>query len=1596
MKTLKAILILVVLIFVSGFVKLAAQQSTDPGASISKSYEQPRVVHNWNGNSSSAWNFAGNWSPASIPTSNDDVVIGGSGTIIHMPEVIMPNAQCRNLTLTSFSMMLTINMTGTLHVYGKIDNYGIISLHNDMTVESNLILHMDSLLNSPDPGTILTVNGSCYLDTDSELVMNMGTFIMSGSGSGSFTNLGEVCSFFDVLLNKTGNITFSPTSVTPVSINGNLTVASGTSCTSNMYQDLTLYGNLVVNPGGHFYGLQGGVCCNGGTIPQSLNFNNTDSYIRNLTIAGNVSLASNISIYGNLLLSSGTFSPGIHSVYLKGDWMNQVGPSAFAKGSSRVVFYGTTDQIISLPLTSTTPEEEFHIVEVNKASGNLLLATTGQTVSCDSYDWTAGSIKVMAGTLNIESLYDICLSGSFYLYATGTINVTSGGSVGFNCQLYIYGGAFHVHGGSADSQWPNSSACGITMSDGVLEFHDVGVVVDNTAIAFTENITGGTIRVNGGFYIGRPDFHPSGGTIEFAGSNPASIGMVDGACFHNVLINKTSSPSPDMSSEALSAISGSRFSQSGQIRNNVLTTSTSLAVHGWVDLREESSFDVYHDMVVDTYVDLYGEWLANQGVTTVTDYETHETHVLMVMTSADFIVTGSNPTDPVLEENGTIVIEEDANFAAEAKIATVNSTGHIMFTGGGGGGSGARYKCSGFTALHSGSFIPSTGTLELTGNSDAPRFLNLASGNHCCNLLINSQGPIVLQNDCDVYGDLHIQQGTLDVSPSNYAINLHGSWIDDMAPSGFEARNGTVRFLGGGAGSGADIYTGGGDESFFDMIINKPGGTVTSHCGVHLAGDLDIWPDSFFDVFFDISLAGDLDLEGGLELENNVHASVSGLPTLAVASVLIVNWSADIVTNDTLQNLPPIFAQGVIIIRDGEFTANQALVVSSTGSVQFANGGGGGGAGRLSCHGIEALTSGSFAPEMGTLEITGSLSSALVHINLGIGNKAFNLLVNTPSTALLGNDLTVSGDLFIVLGDLDVSTNNYSIMLWGSWTNSSPSQGFLARDGSVHFVGSGETHISTNKEEELFHNLNVNRDGTLVLDDHVCTTGDGYCDIILGTLYVNDHDLTIGGNCSIGNGGMLFLDGGTCAMADGRVLTVNSGGTCKAHGNRNRDSKMKGKQEAESRWKLKVNNGGHISAKQTEFKHLREEGVKVYPGGNIDPDGDFDECKFNSGASGCSFLTLDNSQDLSIDAIEFVASSGELHNIAKLENAGHILVASSSGNFAGPLHENDPFGRVDWVGYDPNLVVTEFTASDYHPFVGTPVNLHVEVTNQSPTTIEVDCIWIRIFESVTGELIHEECVPVDDGLIGFGVVELDVSHTRYAPLTELLAVWADPMNSIPESNETDNQAELPQPLVWSGLPDLVVVSFIPSNPDPYVADLVTYSVTILNDSDTPILQPFNVHFFKNRPTQPGWDEFGDLEHSCGPMLPHASYSFDFTNLYSMVPELWNSHLMIDPEGVIHESEEFNNHQQALIQYHPLDQPQTFITPIRTTDRYIQARIHWNYPLWVSRFKIYASDDPEGDFILLDWTIDSFFDVYLDAPRLFYKVTAERDDPFPTK
>lgn len=155
-------------------------------------------------------------------------------------------------------------------------------------------------------------------------------------------------------------------------------------------------------------------------------------------------------------------------------------------------------------------------------------------------------------------------------------------------------------------------------------------------------------------------------------------------------------------------------------------------------------------------------------------------------------------------------------------------------------------------------------TINYNGNGDQ-LILCPTAPSYFWNLSISGSGTKTLGSSSgglytDIHGNLSIESGcTLDVSPMSYDIHIRGNWINNGGS--FNSRNATVTMEWGNVQS---VNSSGGNETFYNLIINKFAEDVTLVNGVSIQNDLEL-------ISGDIILwANDLILE--------TSASISGNP----------------------------------------------------------------------------------------------------------------------------------------------------------------------------------------------------------------------------------------------------------------------------------------------------------------------------------------------------------------------------------------------------------------------------------------------------------------------------------------------------------------------------------------------------------------------------------------------------------------------------------------------------------------------------------------------------------------------------------------------
>ncbi len=559
----------------------------------------------WTGAFSAGWGVYSNWSQNSVPTSDQYVIIPNG---LDRYPIVSGLAECANLTVAPGASLRV--HTGELYVGGNLNNYGILEMIDNagqLEVQGDLIFH---------PGSAASITASPVIQLYQDLHFSEGTAISLGTSTLEFwgnTNsniiinaaatLGSIHCHKDV-----GHIsTLSGPDSTNLTINGNLHVYGDNKVFSTFAGNIMLYGDLCNYYGGAFQ-FDAGALVMAGNLHSYINPGPASNKVYDLTISKgedySVTLTSELTVTNHLTINSGTLEAVSATLYVQGNWYNLVGPAAFTEGTGTVIFSGSADQYCPF-------SEDFYNFELRKTGGRFLVYTTMATITCAHFDWTAGSMQVDYGTFTANDLADNGIFGSWKVANDGTVNLCNyNGFVDLNGSLDIVSGVFNVYGGTDDSYWSYSSNTYVTLSGGTLDFHDVGICIENSDYNFSENITAGKIRTTGHFYIDRAEFTPAGGEIELYGSLNSYVSQVTGANLWSLYINK-SAPRSGLDKVFRST---DRFGRSVQLqRSNTVTANSNLTILGNFFL-QNGAFNSPPNMTV------HGNWTNSASPSAFNEY----------------------------------------------------------------------------------------------------------------------------------------------------------------------------------------------------------------------------------------------------------------------------------------------------------------------------------------------------------------------------------------------------------------------------------------------------------------------------------------------------------------------------------------------------------------------------------------------------------------------------------------------------------------------------------------------------------------------------------------------------------------------------------------------------------------------------------------------------------------------------------------------------------------------------------------------------------------------------------------------------------------
>jgi hypothetical protein len=290
----------------------------------------------------------------------------------------------------------------------------------------------------------------------------------------------------------------------------------------------------------------------------------------------------------------------------------------------------------------------------------------------------------------------------------------------------------------------------------------------------------------------------------------------------------------------------------------------------------------------------------------------------------------------------------------------------------------------------------------------------------------------------------------------------------------------------------------------------------------------------------------------------------------------------------------------------------------------------------------------------------------------------------------------INQGVFVNITEVEVNNMEWAGVLYnpafGSLSNlyNLKLNGSLTIDPNMNFNFDGDVYFQSTSTGNT-----LDMSGFLFNDDVFFTGTGGEWTLLSNTGSTGDYSLTVSdGQLDLGSylyesSGTTIIDGGTLLLSDNSLLevgandslVVRAGGTLEVLGSAGNEATIKGYND--QNYEFLVKSGGTIRAQYANFRNMRDKGLYVMDGATVDPGYPFNYCTFSEGIIGdaATILTIDNDQTLTIDHAVFPHNTWNgNHNVAKTIDQGHLTFTNASGNYAGPVFEDDDYDLVDWPG----------------------------------------------------------------------------------------------------------------------------------------------------------------------------------------------------------------------------------------------------------------------------------------------------------------------------
>ena len=527
----------------------------------------------------------------------------------------------------------------------------------------------------------------------------------------------------------------------------------------------------------------------------------------------------------------------------------------------------------------------------------------------------------------------------------------------------------------------------------------------------------------------------------------------------------------------------------------------------------------------------------------------------------------------------------------------------------------------------------------------------------------------------DVNYTITIQSdGALDVSTSNYQLNV-GATFNNNNGGRFYCQAGTIVLDG---TANANFYVGT-QDSVYNITLNKSSGAYLNidEQDLHVGGNVTVTNG---ELRLGYNNAGNLQYTDMVVWGN--WTSSGSFQATDNDTVFFVANSAQTITASGADDFNNVVFRGsgtktinsnVDMNRSLNIESGATLVVTGSYALKV---------------GRDFVNNGTFTANTSTLEFDEYAGWNPVRITTN-GSSFYNIIFNIHDIGErfdLQDNLTILNDLLVTKGVLDVTTNNYSISVGGSWTIESDGS-FTRRAGTVTFTGNGAGTVETiTTNARPFYNITLNADGTTyqLLDDLTLSED---LSVSNGTLSLGGNDLYMGNGAgdSLAIDDSLVVDAGSrLRLASTAALVVNNGGYIDVIGADGDPAIVTN--QGSGTYSFDVLSGGNIAAQYYTFEFMDADGINVQSGATINTTYRFLNGTFTNGTSGGTMLTVDNNQDFSsgnlgtISGVSFPTNpGGTSYNVTKNVVQGNFDFVDATGTFQGASYENDTNSRIDWT-----------------------------------------------------------------------------------------------------------------------------------------------------------------------------------------------------------------------------------------------------------------------------------------------------------------------------